>query len=411
MSITSEVVSTAGARLKERASACLMNTYGDRDITIVRGEGAYAWDADGNRYIDFLAGIAVNNLGHCHPAIVETIKTQAAKLMHTSNIHLNEPSIELAEILCRETGMDKAFICNTGAETAETAIKLARLWSVRNHPRPKETVMVFTGGFHGRTYGALSATHNPKFREGFGALVPGFRFAEYNSLESVDANWDDSVCAVLYEPIQGNSGVATATKEFQQGLRQRCTDRGAAFIPDEVQCGMGRTGRSFAYMYAGVEPDILTIAKALGGGFPIGAVLGKGAFAEAFTKGSHGTTFGGNPLACAVAITVCKYLFDPKMHAEVSRLGDRLEGRLKGIMKNHPDLTDHIRGIGLMRGLVMRRECLSIPKIAARHGLLVTGAGNEVVRLIPPLILTDDQVDEGADRLSAAVDEFASNLS
>ncbi len=406
MHATTEAPSV-GARLRERANRVMMNTYGDREITIVRGEGAYAWDADGNRYLDFLAGIATNNLGHCHPAIVRAIGRQAETLMHTSNIHLNEPSIELAEALCAEAGMDKAFMCNTGAETAETAMKLARYWTFRQGGKPRTTILVFTGGFHGRTYGALTATHNPKFREGFEPLLPGVVFAEYNSLESVDKVWDDTVCCVMYEPIQGNSGVATATKEFQQGLRERCTRRNAMLVADEVQCGMGRTGKSFAFQHAGIEPDCVTVAKALGGGFPIGAVLARGEFADAFTKGSHGTTFGGNPLACAAGLAACGLLFDKALQAEVGRLGCKLWGRLQGILERHADLCDHIRGMGLMQGLVMKRPVLDMPRIAAKHGLLLTTAGNDVVRLVPPLILTEDQVNEGADRLAAAVDEFA----
>ncbi|MDX2177086.1 MAG: acetylornithine/succinylornithine family transaminase [Candidatus Sumerlaeia bacterium] len=392
--------------ISERADRALMDTYGHRDVAIVRGEGAYVWDADGKRYLDFLAGIATNNLGHCHPAISEAIAKQAGRLLHVSNIVLIEEQVELAEILLSETGMDRAFIANTGTEAAECAIKLARMAGLRKSPE-RDTIMVFTGSFHGRTFGALSATHEPKYREGFGGMLQGFRFAEFNSLADVDAKWDERICAVMLEPIQGNSGVATASKEFLTGLRERCTRRGVPLVLDEVQCGMGRSGRSFAYQHAGIEPDVLLLAKALGGGIPIGATLARGEYAEVFHKGQHGTTFGGNPLACAVACVAARMLFDFELHEEVGRLGCRLWGHMLEVQKRMPDMIDHMRGKGLMLGLVLNRSALPFPKIALKHGLLITGAGGNVVRLVPPLIVTEDQIDDGARRIEAALRELA----
>ena len=225
---------TAGQHLKERAERVLMPNYGSRDTTLVRGEGCWAWDADGKQYLDFLSGIAVNNLGHCHPAVVEAIRDQAARLIHTSNGVLIEPQIELAELLCRDLGMDKAMFANSGAEVTEGAIKLARLWANEKFGSYKHKIMVFTGSFHGRTYGAMSATWSPKVRAGYEPFVPGFVFAEFNDLADVDAKWNDCVGAVMLETVQGEGGVRPATPEFLKGLRERCTARGAAFICDEV---------------------------------------------------------------------------------------------------------------------------------------------------------------------------------
>lgn len=394
--------------ISARADRVLMNTYGTRDVAIVRGEGAYVWDADGTRYLDFLAGIATNNLGHCHPAVVDAITTQARRVIHVSNIVLIEEQVELAEILLEETGLDRAFFSNSGTEATETALKLVRMAGNRHTPG-REKVMVFSGAFHGRTYGALSATHEPKYREGFGSLLPGIVFAEFENLADVDAKWDDSICGVMIEPIQGNSGVATASIDFLRGLRQRCTERGAALVLDEIQCGMGRSGRSFAYMHAGIEPDVLLLAKALGAGIPIGACLARAPWSEVFQKGVHGTTFGGNPLACAVGVVAARMLFDFELQEEVGRLGCRLWGHVLEIQKRMPDLIDHMRGKGLMLGMVLKRNALSFPKYARKHGLLLTGAGGNVVRLVPPLIVIADQIDDGAARIEAALAEFAAS--
>ncbi|HNM47330.1 MAG TPA: aminotransferase class III-fold pyridoxal phosphate-dependent enzyme, partial [Candidatus Sumerlaeota bacterium] len=253
-----------------------MPNYGSRDVCMVRGEGARVWDADDKSYLDFVSGIAVNNLGHCHPAVVKAIQDQAAKLIHTSNGVLLEPQIELAELLCRETGMTKAMFGNSGCEVTEGAIKLSRIWGREGFKESKHKIMVFTGSFHGRTYGAMSATYSPKVRKGFDPFVPGFIFAEFNNIADVDAKWEDDICCVMLETIQGEGGVRPATTEFLQGLQKRCRERKAVFICDEVQCGMGRTGKRMAYMHAGVTPDVIPIAKALGGGFPIGGLLARG---------------------------------------------------------------------------------------------------------------------------------------
>ncbi|MCC5874856.1 MAG: aspartate aminotransferase family protein [Candidatus Sumerlaeia bacterium] len=395
-----------GQQLKERAEKYLMANYGVRDVTLVRGEGSWAWDADGGQYLDFLSGIGVNNLGHCHPAVVEAIQAQSAELIHCSNAMMIKPQIELAELLVTELGMTRAMFANSGAEVTEGAIKLARIWGREKFHSEKYHVMVFTGAFHGRTYGAMSATYSPKVREGFDPFVPGFVFAEFNNIDDVDAKWTDNICAVMLESVQGEGGIRPANAEFLQALRERCTERNAALILDEVQCGMGRSGRRMAYQHADVEPDIVPIAKALGGGVPIGVLLARGEFADVFTKGRHGTTFGGNPLACAAGLAACKVIFDDEFLAEVSRKACKFWGLLEEIGKGMPDLFDHVRGLGMMQGMVLKKSAMAFPAIARKHGLIINVTADKVVRILPPLTASDEELDEGARRLGNALREF-----
>ncbi len=398
------------ALLREKAGRYLMPNYGTRDIALVHGEGVRVRDSDGKEYLDFLAGIGVNNLGHCHPAVVAAIKRQAETLLHVSNGFLIAQQIELAERLCANLGMDKALFANSGAEVTEAAIKLARLWSRNKFGEGRHTIMVFTNSFHGRTFGALSATYSPKVREGFDPYLPGFVFAEFNNLADVDEKWDDSVCAVMLETVQGEGGIRPATAEFLRGLRQRCTERSAALVCDEVQCGMGRTGRRMAYQWAEVLPDMVPVAKALGGGVPIGALLARGEFADTFQKGSHGTTFGGNPLVCAAALAATEILFEEGFLAEVGRKGCSLWGHLEGIIADFPDICAEVRGAGLMQGLVLKVPALAFPPIARKHGLLLNATAETVVRLLPPLVVSDEDLEEGADKLRAALSEFQGTL-
>jgi len=403
----SNTATTPGKLLKERAERVLMPNYGSRDVTIVRGKGSWAWDADGNQYLDFVSGIAVNNLGHSHPAVVEAIERQAREVIHTSNGVLIEKQIELAELLCEATGMEKAMFANSGAEVTEAAIKLARLWSVEKFRPSRYKIMVFTGSFHGRTYGAMSATYSPKVRKGYEPFVPGFVFAEFNNLDDVKAKWDDDICAVMLETVQGEGGVRPATPEFLRGLRELCTERQAVFVCDEVQCGMGRTGKPMAYQHAGVEPDLVPLAKAIAGGVPLSGLLARGEFGAVFTKGRHGTTFGGGPLACAAGVAATKVLFDPAFLTEVGRKGCKMWGLLAAIAKDFPDHCDHVRGLGLMQGLVMKKNVMDFPVIARRHGLLVNATADTVLRILPACIVTDEELEEGARRLRAAIAEFA----
>lgn len=387
-----------------------MPNYGSRDMALLHGAGCRVWDADGNEYLDFLAGIAVNNLGHCHPAVVRAIQRQAETLIHVANGVLIDSQVELAELLCRETGMDKAMFANSGAEVTEGAIKMARLWGREVAGGDRHKVMVFNGSFHGRTYGAMSATYSPKVRKGFEPFVPGFVFADLNDIADVDAKWDDQICAVMLETVQGEGGIRPATDTFLRELRQRCTDRKAAFICDEVQCGMGRSGRKMAYMFSGVEPDIVPVAKALGGGFPIGALLARGEFADIFTKGRHGTTFGGNPLACAAAVAASKELFREDLLREVGRKGCKLWGLLNKLIAEFPDLCDHVRGVGLMQGLVLKVNAMDLPAMARQHRIIINATAETVIRLLPPLIITDDEIQEGFEKLRATLLDLRTKL-
>lgn len=393
--------------LKSSAVQYLMPNYGVRDVAMIRGEGVRVWDSDGKEYLDLLAGIGVNNLGHCHPAVVSALQEQAARLIHVSNGVLIQPQVELAELLCKQTGMDKALFANSGAEVTEASIKLARLWSRKKVGENRHKIIVFNGGFHGRTYGAMSATYSPKVRDGFDPFVPGFIFANFNDLDDVRAKWDGEVCAVMVETVQGEGGIQPCTPEFLAGLRELCTERNAALICDEVQCGMGRTGRRMAYMHSSVQPDIVPVAKALGGGIPMGAVLARGEFADVFQKGNHGTTFGGNPLATAAGLASTRIIFQDEFLAEVGAKGCKLWGYLESIKADFPDLCDHIRGLGLMLGLVMKVDCIDLVKIARAHGLIINVTAQKVVRLLPPLIISEADLAEGAEKLRAAISDFS----
>ncbi|CAN5326286.1 acetylornithine transaminase [soil metagenome] len=398
---------TVGQELKARAEKVLMPNYGVRDVTLVRGKGSWVWDADGREYLDLVSGIAVNNLGHCHPAVVSAIQEQAAKIIHTANGVLIETQIELAEILTSQLGMDRAFFANSGTEVTEAAIKLARLWAHERFAPSKHKIMVFNGSFHGRTYGAMSATYSPKVRKGFEPFVPGFVFADFNSLDDVDAKWDDDICCVMLETVQGEGGVRPATADFLKGLRERCTTRQAVFVCDEVQCGMGRSGKRMAYQHGNVDPDIVPMAKALGGGFPIGGLLARGEFATVFTKGKHGTTFGGSPLACAAALASTKTIFNDDFLFSVGKKGCKLWGMLEDLVKEFPEICESVRGVGLMQGLVMKKNVMDFPAIGRKHGLLVNATAETVLRILPALTVSEEELTEGISRLRASLKDFA----
>lgn len=403
----SDQATLSSADLKERADAFLMSNYGSRDTALVRGRGVRAWDAEGREYLDFLSGIGVNNLGHCHPAVVEAIQRQAETLIHCSNGMLIEPQIELAELLLKDLAMGKAMFANSGAEVTEAAIKLARLWGKEGFHDGKHEIMVFTGSFHGRTFGSMSATASAKVRKGFDPLLPGFIFAEFNDIDDVDAKWNENICAVMIETVQGEGGVRPADGEFLRQLRRRCTDRKAALICDEVQCGMGRSGRRMAYQLAGIEPDIVPLAKALGGGVPIGGLLARGEFAGVFTKGRHGTTFGGNPLCCAAAVAATKVIFQEGFLEEVGRKGCKFWGMLEEVARDFPGLCDHVRGVGLMQGLVLKRSAMEVPPLARKHGLIINATAETVVRILPPLIATEADMEEAITKLRATLKDLA----
>ena len=321
-----------------------LQIYGRLPVVLVKGEGMYVEDINGKKYLDFLAGIAVNNIGHCNPEVVETIKKQTETLMHTSNIYYIVPQVKLAKKLVELSGLDKAFFSNSGAEANEAAIKLARKYGKNNNIGEGE-IITMEHSFHGRTLTTITATAKPKYQEGYEPLPRGFKYVPFNDLEALKENITNKTTAIMIEPVQGEGGIHIADKDYLKGVRDLCDDKNIVLIFDEVQCGMGRTGKMFAYELYNIKPDILTLAKALGGGFPIGATLAKEEVADAFTPGSHGTTFGGNQLACACAYTTVSIV--EELLQNTQQMGDYFINKLKNLKDKYPFIKE-IRGIGLM---------------------------------------------------------------
>ena len=378
----------------------LLANYGRANVNFVRGEGVYAIDEDGNRYIDLVAGIAVCALGHAHPRITQAIADQAARLVHISNLYHHEPAGTLADRLAELAGFDTVFFCNSGAEANEAAIKLARKHAYRNGEFNRTTILAATGSFHGRTFGALSATDNPKYKEGFAPLPAGFAWTPFNDIAALEAAIDETTACFLVEPVQGESGVVPATPEFLQAARRLCDERGALLIFDEVQCGMGRLGTLFASQFFGVMPDAFTLAKSLANGLPIGALLMRGPAAAALRPGDHGTTFGGSPVPAAAALEHLTLREEIDLDAHVVATGAAMKTRLAGIAREFPHVFDAPRGHGLMLGLPVREPYLASAFVAPAlgRGLLINAAGRNTLRFIPPLIITQDEVDEALRR-------------
>ncbi|NLZ92812.1 MAG: acetylornithine transaminase [Firmicutes bacterium] len=374
--------------LKSLERQNIINTYNrqpETTLLLQRGEGVYVWDENNKRYLDFVCGLAVNNLGHCHPQIVSAICEQAQQLMHTSNLYYTEPQIRLAERLVKHSCADKVFFCNSGAEANEAAIKLARKYGKQKKGEAFE-IITASRSFHGRTLATVTATGQPKYHKGFEPMVPGFRYAEYNNLQSFADQICDKTCAILVEPVQGEGGVYPATAEFLQGLRRLCDEHNLLLIFDEVQCGMGRTGKLFAYEHYGVEPDVFTLAKALGGGLPIGAMCAKGEAAETLVPGEHASTFGGNPVVCAAANAVMDILLADGFLARVSHLGEYFKQKLAEI--SSPQIVT-VRGLGLMVGLEINGDGAEVVRLCQEQGLLVNCIGGKTLRFLPPLIATE----------------------
>ncbi len=383
--------------------------YKPRRIVLDHGRGARLWDRDGREYVDFGAGIAVNALGHAHPSLVAALTAQAGKLWHTSNVFVSEPPLRLAERLVGASRFaEKVFFCNSGAEANEAAIKLARKWATaQGRPPERRVILGFRGSFHGRTLAAVTATAQPKYHEGFEPLPPGFRYSDFNDLAAAErAMAGGDVCAVLVEPVQGEGGVTPASEDFLHGLRALCDRHGALLVLDEIQCGMGRTGHLFACHGYEVTPDVVTLAKALGSGFPIGAMLVGAKAAEAMQFGAHGTTFGGNPLAAAVADTALQELSSPALLANVARQSQAIRDALAALDAELGLFAD-IRGRGLMLGAQLRvahaGKAGEILDRCVEHGLLLLQAGPDVLRFVPALNIADDDVAEGLVRLRAAL--------
>jgi acetylornithine aminotransferase len=383
-----------------------MPVFSPLPVAFVRGEGAWLWDTKGKKYLDALAGIAVCSLGHAHPAITAAICDQAGKLLHTSNWYEVPLQEQLAQRICKLAGMDNAFFCNSGAEANEAAIKLARLHGSQNNIR-SPGIIVTEGSFHGRTLATLTASGNRKIQAGFEPLVQGFFRVPYNDLDAVRhvGDNDKGIVAVLVEPITGEGGVKIPDDGYLKGLRQICDERGWLLMLDEIQTGVCRTGKWFACQHEGVQPDVMTLAKGLGNGVPIGACLAHGKAAQVFKPGSHGSTFSGNPLVCRVALTVLDEMEKGKFAKRAAVLGERL---LNGFKKTLGDVAGvkEIRGRGLMLAIELDRPCKDMLTLALEHGLLINVTVDSVIRLLPPLILSDDEADLLVHELSATVRAF-----
>jgi acetylornithine aminotransferase len=384
----------------------LMHTYNRLPVNFDRGEGATLWDTGGRRYLDALSGIAVCNLGHAHPAVTEALCRQAGKLVHTSNLYGIGLQERLGDRLTGLSGMDRVFFANSGAEANEAAIKLARLWGRRKSFRDP-AIVVMENSFHGRTLATLSATGSRKVQAGFEPLVKGFLRAPFGDLDALQALADkpSEIVAVMVEPVQGEGGVNTAPPGYLEGIRAICDRMGWLMILDEIQTGMGRTGQPFAFQHEACVPDVLTIAKALGNGVPIGACLARGEAAELFAPGNHGSTFGGNPLACAAALAVCDTLTEQRLWEAAGRLGHRIIHRFHRAIGDLDGVV-RIRGRGLMIGIELDRPCGELVPQALQQGLLINVTAGQVIRLLPPLIISEAQADHLVDTLSPLIREF-----
>ncbi len=381
------------------AARFLTPNYGERDLILVRGEGCRVWDIDGNEYLDFLAGISVNNLGHCPPAVVQAIEEQIRQFMHCSNFYIIPTQVELAALLCELSFADRCFFCNSGAEANEAAIKLARLWAKKKYGPERYEIVTMRNSFHGRTIATITATGQEKVQKGFEPLVPGFVYAEFNKIESIREVISERTCAIMLEPVQGEGGVVPATKEFLQGVRRLCDEHGLLLIFDEVQCGMGRCGRLFAHQLFGVDPDIMTLAKALGNGYPIGAMLAREDVGALLTPGTHGSTFGGNPPACAAGLAVLREMATHNWPAYAEKIGTQFMEMLRQRIATLPNVKA-IRGLGLMVGIELTHPGAKVVKECLKRGLIINCTMGNVLRLLPPLIVTETECEKAATIIS-----------
>lgn len=376
----------------------LLHTYNRFPITLDRGDGVYLYDTDGKKYLDFMAGIAVSGLGYGNVELKNALKEQIDNLLHSSNLYYNTTCGKAAEALRRASGMDRIFFTNSGAEANEGALKAARKYAWQKKSGRFEFIAM-KDSFHGRTMGSLSVTEHPAYREPFEPLIPGVSFAEFNNLESVKKLVNEKTCGIIVEPVQGEGGINTATKEFMTGIRKLCDEEGILMICDEIQCGMARTGEMFAWQLYGTKPDIMTMAKAIGSGVPVGAFAMTKAVAEASLKpGDHGTTYGGNPLACAAVAKTLEIYENQKLAAHVKEVGDYMEEQLKKLVEDYDCVVEQ-RGLGLIRGIKLSGPVGEVVKKAMEEGLLIISARSDVIRLVPPLVIEKEHVDEMIEKL------------
>jgi len=377
----------------EKSDSYIMKTYGRYPIVPIRGAGCRLWDVDGKEYLDFLGGVAVNNLGHCHPAVVAALQKQAGELLHCSNYYQIPQQIELAELLCRHSFADKAFFCNSGAEANEAAIKLARKYSRDTYGPQRYEIITAAESFHGRTMATVSATGQEKVQRFFDPLLHGFTHVPFNDAAALEAAVTPNTCAIMLEPIQGEGGINIPSPGYFQEVRRICDQHGLLLIFDEVQVGMGRTGKLFAYEHFDVLPDIMTLAKALAGGAPIGTMLATDRYAVAFTPGTHGSTFGGNPLVCAAAIATVRTILEDGILNHTEEIGEYLLGELENLGKKYPFVKE-VRGIGLMIGISLDMPGAEIVKKGHERGVLLNVTHDTVLRFVPPLVVTKQEINE-----------------
>jgi acetylornithine aminotransferase len=374
------------------ADKVMANTYKRFPIVITKGKGCNLWDSEGNKYIDFVSGIAVCNLGHAHPKVAEALSKQAGILLHVSNLYYTEPQTELAATLTEKSFADRVFFCNSGAEANEAAIKLARKHSKDKGENGRYRIVSMEQSFHGRTMATLSATGQEKIRKGFEPILEGFDYIPFNDIDALRDAIDASTCAVLLEPIQGEGGVRCPDPEYLKSVRRLCNEKGVLLIFDEIQTGMGRTGKLFAYEHFGVEPDIMTLAKALANGLPIGAMLAKEDVAEAFTPGAHASTFGGTPIITAASLQVVKILTEENLIHHCAKIGGYFKERLSWLNSRHDSIED-VRGMGLLLGMMLNTEGEPVVKSCMEKGFLINCIQGNILRFVPPLIIEEEDID------------------
>ncbi len=389
------------------SNPALFDTFARAPVAFVRGQGAWLETDDGRRVLDFASGIAVNALGHAHPALVAALSEQAGRLWHVSNLYRIPEQEKLAKALCRLSFADRVFFANSGAEAVECAIKTARRYHFANGRPERMRIITFEGAFHGRTLATLAATGNPKYLEGYGPPQEGFDSVQLGDVKAVEAAITPETAAIMIEPVQGEGGLREANPGFLRALRDLCDRHGLLMVLDEVQTGIARTGDMFAYQHAGIEPDVMALAKGIGGGFPLGACLATEAAASAMTPGTHGSTFGGNPLAMAVGKALVDIVSQPEFLDHVRKMGLYLKQRLASVVDAYPSLVEEVRGEGLLTGIRCLVPAANVVASLLKHDLLCVAAGENVVRFLPPLIVTEAEIDEAVDRLEKALGSIA----
>ncbi|MHA1914662.1 MAG: acetylornithine/succinylornithine family transaminase [Promethearchaeota archaeon] len=388
----------------ERGNEVIMNTYSQFPIVLEKGDGVYLWDTEGKKYLDFVAGIAVNALGYNDSDYVNEISTQLMKLQHCSNLYWMTPSIELGELLVKNSCFDKIFYCNSGAEAVEAAMKLSKKYGKKVHGENCNEVITMKKSFHGRTMATVTATGQTKYQKGFDPLLPGFSYVDFNNYDELEKTVNKNTCAIIIEPIQGEGGIHPAEKNYLQQVRSLCDKNDIVLIFDEVQCGIGRTGELFAYQLFDVKPDVVSLAKGLGGGFPIGAMMAVQSKADAFQPGDHASTFGGNHLACTAGKVVIKKLLNNGVLENVQKQGSYLKAKLMDLQKKY-ELVKDVRGNGLMLGIELNCPVKDIVTICMEKGLLILGAGENVIRFVPPLIISKKEIDKGINVLESVLQQ------